>query len=47
MSSIPEYFGFPLQAQKENTAKTIRTLGQAVWTWTCYGKNCAVLERRL
>jgi hypothetical protein len=24
--------------------KAVRTLGQAVWTLTCYGKNCNILE---
>jgi hypothetical protein len=46
-SNIPEYFEFPLWAQKGDTAKTVRMLGQDIWTWTCYGKNCAILERRL
>jgi hypothetical protein len=47
MSSIPEYSRFPLRARKGDTVKTVRTLGQAVWTWTCYGKNCTILEKRL
>jgi hypothetical protein len=34
------------QARKGVTAKIVRMLGQAVRTWTCYGKNCAILERR-
>jgi hypothetical protein len=28
-------------------AKIVRTLGQATLTWTCYGKNCIILERQL
>jgi hypothetical protein len=46
LSSISEYFRFPLQARKGVAAKTVRALGQAVRTWTCYGKNCAILERQ-
>jgi len=37
----------PLRARKGDTVKPVRTLGQAVRTWTYYGKNCAILERRL
>jgi len=46
ISSIPEYSGVPLRARKGVTVKTVRTLGQAVRTWTCYGKNWTILERR-
>jgi len=46
LPSILEYFEFSLQAWKGVTAKTVRKLGQAVWTWTYYGKNCAILERQ-
>jgi hypothetical protein len=28
-------------------ALTVRMLGQAVWTWSCFRKNYAILERRL
>jgi len=44
LSSISKYFGHPFWAQKGVTAKTIRTLGQAVWTWTYYEKNCTILK---
>jgi len=47
LPSIPKYFRFPLRTRKGVTVKTVRTLGQAVWTYTYYGKNCAILERRL
>jgi len=47
MSSIPEYSRFPLWARKGDTANTVQTLGQAVRMWTYYGKNWAILERRL
>jgi hypothetical protein len=46
LSCIPKYSGFPLRARKGVIVKTVRTLGQAVRKWTCYGKNCAILERR-
>jgi len=29
---------------KRVIAKTVRMLGQAIQTYTCYGKNCAILE---
>jgi len=45
LPSVPEYSGFPLQTRKGVIVKTIQTLGQAVRTWTCYGKNWAILER--
>jgi hypothetical protein len=46
ISSIPKYSKFPFWARKGVIAKTVRTLGQAVRTWSCFGKNCAILERR-
>jgi len=46
LPSVPEYYGFPLRKRKGVTVKTVRTLGQPVRTWTCYGKNRAILERR-
>jgi hypothetical protein len=46
LSSIPEYFGSLLRMRKGVTALTIRTLGQAVQTRSCFGKNIAILERR-
>jgi len=46
LPSIPKYYGFPLRMQKGVTVKTVRTLGQAVQTWSCFRKNCAILERR-
>jgi len=46
LPSIPEYFRFPLRAQKGETVKTVWTLGQAVQTWSYYGKNCAIMEMR-
>jgi hypothetical protein len=46
ISSIPKYFRFPLRMRKGVTVKTIQALGQAVWTWSCFGKNHAILERR-
>jgi hypothetical protein len=46
ISSIPEYSTFPLRARKGVTVKTVQTLGQAIRTWSCFGKNCAILERR-
>jgi hypothetical protein len=30
----------------QNISGFLYKLGQAVWTWTCYQKNCAILERR-
>jgi hypothetical protein len=45
LSSIPEYSGFPLRARKGVTVKTVRTLSQAVQTWSCFGKNRAITER--
>jgi hypothetical protein len=47
LPSIPEYFRFPLRTQKGVTVKTVQTLGHAVQTWSCFGKNRAILERRL
>jgi hypothetical protein len=44
LSSILEYFRFCLQVRKGDTVKIVWMLGQAVRTWTCYGKNCAILE---
>jgi hypothetical protein len=46
ISSIPEYFEFPLRMQKGVTVKTVHMLGQDVGTWSYYGKNHAILERR-
>jgi hypothetical protein len=46
LPSVLEYSGFPLRTQKGVTVKTVRTLGQAVRTWSCFGKNCAIQERR-
>jgi hypothetical protein len=46
ISIIPEYSRFPLRAWKGVTAKTVRTLGQAVRAWSYFGKNCSILERR-
>jgi hypothetical protein len=44
--AFQNYYGFPLQARTGVTAKIVRTLGQGVRTWTYYGKNCTILERR-
>jgi hypothetical protein len=38
--------GFLFRTQKGVTVKTIQTLGQAIQTWSYYGKNHAILERR-
>jgi len=46
ISSIPEYSEFPLRVRKGVTAKTVWMLGQAVQTWSYFGKNHAILERR-
>jgi hypothetical protein len=45
LPSVPEYSRFPLRTWKGVIVKTVQRLGQAVWTWTCYGKNRAILER--
>jgi hypothetical protein len=47
LPSIPEYFGFPLRTRKGVIVKTVRNLGQAIQTWSYFGKNCAILERWL
>jgi hypothetical protein len=47
LPSIPEYSGFPLRTRKGVTVMTIQTLGQAVRTWSYFGKNRAILERRM
>jgi len=44
--NIPKYFGSPLRMRKAVTALTVRTLGQAVRTRSCFGKNCVILEMR-
>jgi hypothetical protein len=46
ISSIPEYFGFSLRVRKWVIVKIVWTLGQAVRTWSYFGKNHALLERR-
>jgi hypothetical protein len=33
-----------VQTRKGVLAKTVRTLSQAVWTYTCYGKICTILK---
>jgi hypothetical protein len=33
-----------VRTRKGVIAKTVRTLGQAIRTYTCYGKICAILE---
>jgi hypothetical protein len=45
LPSVPEYSGSPLRMRKGVTVKTVRTLGQAVRMWSCFGRNCAILER--
>lgn len=46
LPSVPKYSEFPLRTRKGVIVKTVRTLSEAVRTWTCYGKNRAILERR-
>jgi hypothetical protein len=46
ISRILEYSKFPLWARIGVTAKTVQTLGQAVWMWSSFGKNCTILERQ-
>jgi hypothetical protein len=42
VSSISEYFGLPFRTRKGFMAKTVLTLGQAVWTWTLLWKLLAL-----
>jgi hypothetical protein len=37
-------FRTSVQKRKGVLAKIVRMPGQAVWTYTCYGKICAILE---
>jgi len=37
-------FWTSIRMQKGDIAKTVRTLGQAIWMYTCYGKIYAILE---
>jgi hypothetical protein len=37
-------FWTSVRTRKGVIAKTVRTLYQAIRTYTCYGKNCAILE---
>jgi hypothetical protein len=46
LPSIPECFEFPLRMWKGLTVKTVRRLGQAVRTWSCFEKNRVILERQ-
>jgi hypothetical protein len=39
LPSVPEYSGFPLLTPKGLIVKTVRT-------WSCFGKNRTILERR-
>jgi hypothetical protein len=44
LPNVLEYSGFPLWTRKGVIVKIVRTLGQAVRTWSCFGKNRAILE---
>jgi hypothetical protein len=47
LHSVPEYSRSLLWMRKGVTTLIVRTLGQAVRMRSCFGKNIAILERRL
>jgi hypothetical protein len=45
LPSVPEYFESPLRMRKRVIALTVQTLGQAIRTLSCFGKNYAILKK--